>query len=233
MRRKLGLIGGVSPESTVEYYQYIVHNYQKRYGDLHFPEIIIYSMRFQELVDLGNADHWDRIIDEIVRAGKSLEAAGAEGLMLTANTLHYVVEEFKAGVNVPVISIVDVTGEEIEKAGLKKVSLVGTKFTMNFPFYRDILAKRDIEVIVPADADRKIVSDIIFDELVKGIFKEESRNANLSVLGNLEEMGAEGHILGCSEIPLLVKPEDTDLPQFNTTEIHAEAGLQFAMGDEA
>lgn len=232
MRRKIGLVGGVSPESTVEYYQYIVRKYHERYGDLHFPEVIIYSVRFKQLCEWSDSGHWKKTAAELVRVGNCLEAAGAEGLMLTANTLHYVIGEFTAGVNVPVISILDVVADAIEESGISKVGLLGTKYTMELPFYRDALARRNIEVLVPDSSERQVVSDIIYGELIKGIIREESKQTYLAALSNLAKMGAEGLILGCTEIPLLIKPADTDLPQFNTTELHAEAALQFAVGDE-
>ena len=151
--------------------------------------------------------------------------------MLTANTMHNVVEEFAAGVSVPVISILDVVSDAVKAAGIETVGLLGTHYTMELPFYRDALGRRGIEVLTPEAEERQTVSDIIYEELIKGIIRAESKMVYLSAIESLRKRGAAGVILGCTEIPLLVSPDDTDLPQFNSTELHAEAALRFAMGE--
>ena len=229
MKKKIGLIGGTSPESTIEYYKYLIQRHISEYNDFSFPEIIIYSVEFQKFVDLGKQDRWDLIADELIQAGKSLEAAGAECLLLTANTMHNVVEEFRAGVNVPVISILDEVAEEVKKNGISKVALLGTIYTMEKPFYKEALAKRGIETLIPEGDNLARVNDIIYDELVKSIITDKSRQFYLDVIKELADRGAEGVILGCTEIPLLIKPEDTSIPQFNSTHIHAEAAYKFAV----
>jgi len=230
MHRTIGLIGGVSPESTVEYYSYIMHNYVERFGDLYIPEVIIYSVKFQKLCDWSDSGHWDKTAEELIRVGKKLELAGAECLLITANTLHHVVEEVTDGVTAPVISILDVVTDAVSQAGTTKVGLLGTLYTMELPFYRNALHKRGIEVITPDEAERRMISDIIYDELIKGVIREESKQVYLDVLSVFEKRGVEGVILGCTEIPLLINESDSELRQFNTTDLHAEAALQFALG---
>jgi aspartate racemase len=229
MRRKIGLIGGVSPESTLEYYEYIMRKYYQMHENLYLPEVIIYSVRFQQLCDLTDSGRWDKTAEELVNVGNRLVAAGAEGLLICANTLHLVIEEFRAGVKVPVISMLDVVGNHIEGLGFKKVGLLGTMYTMTQPFYREALAGRGIEAIIPEGKER--ISEIIYDELAKGRILDDSREFYLAEMDKLMSRGAEGIILGCTEIPLLVKPEHTDLPLINTTELHADAALKFALGE--
>ena len=231
MRRKIGLVGGVSPESTVEYYKYIMRTYVERSGDLDLPEVIIYSVRFKRLWDWSTSGRWDLMAEELIRVGRKLEAAGAECLLLTANTLHKVIEDFAAGVDAPVISILDVVAEAIKARGFTTVGLLGTLYTMELPFYREALSKRGIAVITPEAAERQAISDIIYNELTRGILLEESRRTYLTVVDSLAARGAQGVILGCTEIPLLLSQADTELPLFNTTELHAEAALQFALGE--
>jgi len=230
MRRSIGLVGGVSPESTVEYYRYITRTYVERFGDLYLPEVIIYSVRFQQLCDWSDSGRWDRTAEELIRVGKKLELAGAECLLLTANTLHRVVEDFADGVTVPVISILDVVAEAVKHARMKTIGLLGTLYTMELPFYREALQKRGIDVITPEKENRQVISDIIYKELIKGILREESKQVYLDAMRSFEKRGAEGVILGCTEIPLLIDESDSALPQFNSTELHAEAALQFALG---
>lgn len=231
MRKTIGLVGGISPESTVEYYRYIMHNYVERYEDLYLPEVIIYSVRFRQFCDWSDTGRWDLAAEGFISIGKKLEAAGADCLLLTANTMHNIVEEFAAGVSVPVISILDVVADAVQRSGISTVGLLGTRYTMELPFYRNALVKRGIDVLTPQPQERKQISDIIYNELVKGTIREESRSIYLSAMESLEKRGARGIILGCTEIPLLVGPSDSDLVMFNSTELHAEAALLFALGN--
>lgn len=229
MHKRIGILGGLSPESTVEYYEYITHTYTERFGDYGYPEIIIYSVRFQNYVDWCNQERWDLVAGGLSQAAQKLEAARAELIIIAANTMHLVLEQVHASVQVPVLSLLDAVGEAIVACGMTTVGLLGTKFTMEKPLYHDTLAKRGIVVLVPEADDREYVNRVIYNELVAGQVRDESRAGFVAIIKELAARGAEGVILGCTEIPLLVGQEDVDLPLFNTTTLHAEAALNYAL----
>jgi aspartate racemase len=228
MHKRIGILGGMSPESTVAYYEYITRTYTERYGDYGYPEIIIYSVSFQPYVDWPNQDRWDLVAQGLVQAAQKLEAAGADLILIATNTMHLVFDQVQASVQTPVLSLLDAVAEAILARGLETVGLLGTRFTMEKAFYQDALARRGITVLVPDAADREYVNAVIYDELVAGQIRDESRAGFAAIVQRLAERGAEGVILGCTEIPLLIGEADVGLPLFDTTAIHAEAALQYA-----
>ena len=229
MHKRIGILGGMSPESTIEYYQYITRTYTERYGDYAYPEVLLYSVSFQSYVDWPEQDRWDLVAQGLGQAGRSLEAAGADFLVIATNTMHLVVDQVRASVGIPVLSLLDVVGEAILSKGMGTVGLLGTRFTMERGFYQDALTGRGIRVLVPDDAERAYVNRVIYHELVAGQILDESRAGYVDIIAGLARRGAEGVILGCTEIPLLVREGDVDLPLFDTTVLHAEAALEYAL----
>ncbi len=229
MHKKIGILGGMSPESTVEYYQHITRAYTERFGDYGYPEIIIYSVSFQPYVDWPNQDRWDLVTQGLSEAALKLEAAGADFIVIATNTMHLVFDQVQASVTVPMLSLLDAVGDAVLARGIETVGLLGTKFTMEKAFYQDALARKGITVLVPDAQDRAYVNAVIYDELVAGQIRDESRAGYVAIIRKLAERGAEGVILGCTEIPLLVSEEDAGMPLFDTTVIHAEAALNYAL----
>jgi len=236
MHKKIGILGGLSPESTTEYYEYITRTYTARFGDYGYPEIIIYSVSFQSYVDWPKENRWDLVAQGLSEAAQKLEAAGADFIIIATNTMHLVFDQVQASVSVPMLSLLDAVGDAILglRSGdlaqqLKTMGLLGTKFTMEKTFYQDALAQKGITVLVPDADDRQYVNAVIYDELVAGQIRDESRAGFVAIIEKLAERGAEGVILGCTEIPLLVNEEDAGMPLFDTTAIHAEAALNYAL----
>jgi aspartate racemase len=229
MHKRIGILGGLSPESTVEYYEYITRTYTERFGDYGYPEVVIYSVRFQRYVDWCNEESWEDVAKGLGDAARRLVAAGADCIIIAANTMHLVLDQVRASVEVPVLSLLDAVADDILAREIETVGLLGTRFTMEKPFYRHALAERGISVMVPDQADRECVNRVIYTELVAGQIRDESRHAYLDIIDKLVSKGAEGVVLGCTEIPLLIREEDVDVPLFNTTELHAEAALQYAL----
>ena len=230
MHKRIGILGGMSPASTVEYYQYLTRSYTARYSDYGYPEILIYSVSFQSYVDWPLDERWDLVARGLSGAAHKLELAGADFIIIATNTMHLVFDQVQARVSVPMLSLLDAIGDAVLARGLERVGLLGTRFAMEQGFYQDALAARGIEVLVPDAVDREVVNRVIYEELVAGRIREESRAEYLSIIGRLAERGAEGIVLGCTEIPLLVAQSDVALPLFDSTVIHAEAALQFAIG---
>jgi aspartate racemase len=229
MHKRIGILGGMSPESTVEYYRYITRAYTERFGDYGYPEIIIYSVSFQPYVDWPGQDRWDLVARGLSEAAQSLEAAGADFIVIATNTMHLVFDQVQASVSVPMLSLLDAVGDAILARGIKTVGLLGTKFAMEKGFYQDALAQRGITILVPDEKGREYVNTVIYDELVAGQIRNESRAGFVTIINELAERGAEGVILGCTEIPLLVSEQDAGMPLFDTTVIHAEAALNYAL----
>lgn len=219
----------MSPESTTKYYEYITRTYTERFGDYGYPEIIIYSVSFQHYVDWPNADRWDLVAQGLSEAAKRLEAAGANFIIIATNTMHLVFDQVQASVNVPMLSLLDAVCEAILARNMKKVGLLGTRFTMEKTFYQDALIRKGITMLVPDTDDREYVNNVIYDELVVCQIRDESRARFLAIISKLAACGAEGIILGCTEIPLLVSEADARIPLFDTTAIHAEAALNYAL----
>ena len=229
MHKRIGILGGMSPESTVAYYEHITRTYTERFGDYGYPEVLIYSVSFQPYVDWPNQDRWELVADGLSQAAQKLVAAGADVILIATNTMHLVFDEVQARVEVPMLSLLDATAEAIQGRGLNTVGLLGTRFTMEKSFYQDALARNGISILVPDADDRAYVNGVIYDELVAGQIRDESRAGYLAIIGKLVEQGAQGIVLGCTEIPLLVDEASAGVPLFDTTQIHAEAALNYAI----
>ncbi len=227
--KTIGLIGGLSWESTSVYYSYINRYVQDRLGGLHSAKCLIYSFDFEDIAALQRQGEWEKATEKMIKAAKCLEHGGAELLVICTNTMHLMADDIQDACTIPVIHIVDAVGKEINKQNVTKVGLLGTKFTMEQPFYRNLLEQQGIEVIIPNEAEREAIHTIIFDELCKGDFKASSKNVYVNVINQLVEEGAEGIILGCTEIPLLINQQDTAVPLFDTTHIHAKTVVDVAL----
>jgi aspartate racemase len=232
--KTLGLIGGMSWESTVPYYRIVNETVRERLGGLHSARIVLYSVNFHDIERLQRAGAWDEAGRMLAGAARSLEAAGAEGLALCTNTMHEVAPAIEAAVTIPLLHIADPTAAAIRRAGLTTVGLLGTRFTMERDFYRGRLtARHGLTVIIPDAADREIVHRVIYDELCRGDIRAESRAHYREIMRRLIEAGAEGIILGCTEIALLVGSDDAPVPLFDTTRLHARHAAEWALGDAA
>jgi aspartate racemase len=229
MHKRIGILGGTAPESTVDYYRYLTRSYVQRFGDHGYPEIIIYSVSFQQYEDWMMAGQWDALAQGLIEAAHRLEAAGAELIMIATNTMHLVFDQVQAQVHVPMVSLLDAVGQAIQERGFRTVGLLGTRMTMEEPFYRQAMAAQGIHVLVPDKEDRLFVNRAIFEELVVGLLRPETRDRYVGIISGLAARGAEGVVLGCTEIPMLVTDQDTDVPLFDTTTIHAEAVLRAAL----
>ena len=232
MYRRIGILGGLSPESTVVYYEHITRTYTARYGDYGYPEILIYSVNFQQYVDWQHQGRWAEAARGMAGALDCLRRAGADFGIIATNTMHMVFDEVQAAAGMPLLSIVDATAESIRAAGLTVVGLLGTMFTMRERFFREGLGRSGIEVLVPPPNDQVRLNEIIYQELCRGDVRGESRQATLEMIDGLRERGAQGIVLGCTEIPLLVRPQDCSLPLFNTTILHAEKALDYAVANQ-
>lgn len=220
--KTIGLIGGMSWESTMSYYRLINEGIKEQLGGLHSAKLVLVSVDFAEIEALQHQGKWKETGNILSKAAQSLEKAGADFILICTNTMHLVAPKIQAVVSIPLLHIADATAEDIKKAGIKKIGLLGTAFTMEEDFYKGRLEKEyELEVVTPNQADRKIIHQIIYDELCLGKTEDASRNEYLRIIDELTEQGAEGVILGCTEIALLVKPEDTQVKLFDTTEIHA------------
>ncbi len=228
--KTLGLIGGMSWESTVPYYRIINRTVNEHLGGLHSAEILLYSVDFQRIEELQMAGRWTEAAEILTSVAQRLESAGAGLLVLCTNTMHKVADEIESGISIPFLHIADATGEAIRYRGQSIVGLLGTRFTMEETFYRHRLEERfGLHVVVPEESDRNLVHRVIYDELCQGKILEESRKEYRKILHRLAASGAEGIILGCTEISLLVRPEDSPVPLFDTTEIHARRAAELAL----
>jgi aspartate racemase len=232
--KTLGLIGGMSWESTIPYYRIINETIRERLGGLHSARLILYSVDFHDIERLQRAGAWDEAGRTLADAARSLEAAGAEGLALCTNTMHKVAAAIEAAVTIPLLHIADPTAAAVKRAGLRAVGLLGTRFTMERDFYRGRLMERHgLTAIVPDAADREIVHRVIYDELCRGDIRAESRARYREIMRRLVDAGAEGIILGCTEIASLVGSADAPVPLFDTTALHARHAAEWALGDAA
>ena len=229
MRRKIGIIGGLSPESTVSYYLYITRKYVELFSDYSYPEIIIYSVNLEKYHQWREENRWDQIAIDLVYAADKLKHAGADFGLIATNTMHKVFREVQAKTELPLLHILTPAIEAIKNAGIKKVGLLGTRFTMSEDFYRNELISNRIIPITPTDEQQKIIHQVIELELVRGVLREDSKLKYLKVMKYLIDKGAEGIILGCTEIPLLIKQSDCAFPVFDTAVLHADAALRFAL----
>ncbi len=227
--RRIGLIGGMSWESSAEYYRLLNETVRERLGGLHSAECLLYSVDFAEVEAMQVEGRWDDAAARLVEAARALEAGGAELLVLCTNTMHKVAGAVEAAVSVPLLHLADTTAAAVREEGLRTVGLLGTAFTMEQDFYRDRLAGHGLTVLVPGAADRTLVHRVIYDELCLGVVREASRTAYREVIGRLVEAGAEGVVLGCTEIELLVGQEDSPVPVFPTTRLHVLAAVDAAL----
>ncbi len=228
--KKLGLVGGISWVSTIDYYRYINEGINERLGGLNFAECIIYSLNFDDFQRNNTANNWEATFKLILNACENLKRSGAEAIVLCANTAHAVAEKVEQKIKLPLIHIATATANEINKQGIKKVGLLGTKFTMEMDFYKSKLNEHHIESIVPASQEiRDYLQQTIKEELGRGVIKEETKKAYISITDQLIKEGAEGIILGCTEIPMLITQQDVSVPVFDTTKIHSQAAVEFAL----
>ncbi len=229
MHKRIGILGGMTAESTVLYYQHIFKSYEEQHGDLGYPEMIIYDVSFQRFADWMSVEDWDSIEEALLDGLKRLDAAGADFAVIATNTMHILYEKLQSSSPIPLISIVDATAEAINEEGLTVVGLLGTRFTMEKPFYVDGLKRHGIEALVPDKDEREYINRVVFQELAKGLLLQESRDRYLEIIDRLVERGAQGIVLGCTEIPLLVRPEHTKVKLFDTAIIHADKALRYAV----
>lgn len=228
--KTIGLLGGMSWESSLEYYRIINQAVKRRLGGLHSAQCLLYSYDFAEIDALQHADAWRKLSMKMIDGVQQLKAGGADFLVICTNTMHRMADEIEAGTRMPLLHIADAAADAIKARGLAVVGLLGTQFTMNGNFYRKRLEERHgIKVMIPEAPDREVVHRVIYDELVLGEIRAESRKVYLRVINSLKAEGAQGVILGCTEIPLLVKQSDVDLPVFDTTTLHAEAAVDWAL----
>ncbi|MFM2325858.1 MAG: hypothetical protein RIR31_60 [Bacteroidota bacterium] len=227
--KTIGLIGGLTWYSTLEYYRLLNELMNKRLGGNHAAKIILYSVDFEEIKILTEQQNWKGIAAIICSAAKSIELAGADCIMIGANTMHKIADEVQAAVKIPVIHIGVETAAIVQAASVKKVALLGTKYTMQLDFYTAKLAANNIETIIPNETDIEFINNSIYNEFSKGIFLPETKQQYLRIIDLLIKQGAEGVILGCTEIPILIKQEDCAVPVFDTGLIHSIAAVDFAL----
>lgn len=227
--KTIGLIGGMSWESTIPYYKIINEEVKHRLGGLHSAKIVLYSVEFDEIEQCQSSGDWEKSGNILGKAAQGLEAAGADFLLICTNTMHKVAPQVASMVHIPIVHIADATADELEKSHIRRVGLLGTKYTMTQDFYKQILIDRGIEVVIPDGPDIEIVNDVIFHELCLGELKDESRRQFQRIIDSLKGKGAEGVILGCTEIGMLIQQSDSSLPVFDTTLIHAKRAAELAL----
>ncbi|ANQ21856.1 aspartate racemase [Vibrio natriegens] len=230
--KTVGMLGGMSWESTASYYKALNEGVRSRLGGLHSPKICLYSVDFDEIEKLQHQGKWSETALILAEAAKSVERGGADFLMICTNTMHKVVPEIESQISIPILHIADATAESLVQDGVTKVGLLGTRFTMEQDFYKGRISEKfGIDVVVPTADEQTVVHDIIYQELCLGEIKSESRDRYLKIIANLHAQGAQAVILGCTEIALLVKQSDTTVPLYDTTEIHAAHGVEWALGN--
>jgi len=228
--KTIGLIGGMSWESSAIYYQLINQHTKEKLGGNHSAKSLMFSVDFNEIEKLQHTGQWEKLTAVMIDAASKLEKAGADFVVICTNTMHKMAPDIEAHLSIPLLHIADATAKAIHQQGLKKIALLGTNFTMSEDFYKGRLKeKHQLEVLTPNEADRMTVHNIIYNELVYGNFREESRQKYKTIIQKLQQAGAEGVILGCTEIPLLIKQKDSPIPVFDTTAIHALEAVNFAL----
>lgn len=227
--KTIGLIGGMSWESTVTYYKIINETVKKKLGGLHSAKCILYSVDFQEIEECQANGNWEKSGEILGEAACNLEKAGADFIVICTNTMHKVVNQIKEKISIPILHIAEMTAEKILEKGLKNIALLGTKYTMEQDFYKSKLIEKGINVIIPDKNDIEIINEVIYDELCLGTINSDSKKKFLEIVDKLRNKGAEGIILGCTEIGLLIKNEDTDVPLFDTAIIHAEQAAIYSI----
>ena len=227
--KKIGLIGGMSWESTTLYYQHINREVARRQGGLHSAPLQLISLNFQEIADLQKEGDWERMTEILQTAARQLAHSGAEALLICTNTMHRIAPQVQAATALPLLHIADATANAVLAAGMHKVGLLGTRFTMEQAFMRDRLAVRGIECVVPDEPGRAEVHRVIFEELCKGVVMERSRQNLIALVRQLAAQGAQGVILGCTELTMILQPDDGGLTSFDTTALHAMAAVDFCL----
>ncbi len=230
MQKTIGFIGGLTWHSTLDYYRLLNQLTNNKLGGAASAKILMYSVNFEEIKTLTYANNWDGIATIMIGIANRLETAGADCILLGANTMHHIADRVSDGINIPLIHIAEVTADAIKLKGLQTVALLGTKYTMQLPFYINKLAVKNIKTIVPVQADIDFINDTIYNEMGKGIFLPATKEKYLEIIEKLRVQGAEGLILGCTELPILIKQSDCSIPVFDTALIHATAAVEFALG---
>ena len=228
--KTVGLLGGMSWESTLTYYKVINETVNAKLGGLHSAKVLLHSVDFDEIERCQSAGQWDRIASILTAAAGQLEAGGADFIVLCSNTAHRVAPEIRESVRIPLLHIAEVTARRLKEAGITTAGLLGTRYTMTQPFYRDVLARAGIQVLLPGAAETETVDKIIFDELCSGLVLPASKQAVLRSIGHLRSCGAQCVVLGCTELGLLVGPDDVDIPVFDTALIHAGEAALLSLG---
>lgn len=224
--KKIGLVGGISWVSTIDYYRYINEGINKKLGGLNFAECIVYSLNFGDI----QTKTWANSFDLLHNACLSLKHGGAEAIVLCANTAHLEAEKLQDEIKLPIIHIVSATANEVNKQGLKKVGLLGTKFTMEMDFYKKGFREKGIQTLIPEKQEKRdFIQQTLKEELGRGVIKDKTRNEYLSIINELIDNGAEGIVLACTELPMIIKQKDVSVPVFDTTKIHSQAAVDFAL----
>lgn len=229
--KTIGLIGGMSWESTVTYYQIINEVVKEKLGGLHSAKIILYSVDFHEIEECQANGEWNKSADILSAAALNLEKAGADFIVICTNTMHKIVPQMQSKISIPILHIAEATASELKKHQVSKVALLGTKYTMKQEFYKEKLIAAGIDVLIPNDKDVEFVNHVIYDELCLGVISQESKERYLQIIEQMKDKGAQGVILGCTEIGLLIKQKDTKLPVFDTTQIHGRTAALNAIAE--
>jgi len=230
--KTIGLIGGMSWESSSEYYKIINETVKERLGGLNSAKCIMYSVDFEEIASLQHQGEWEELTRLMIRFAQQLERAGADFIVICTNTMHKMAREIQDNINIPLLHIADATAERIKEQGLRKPGLLGTKFTMEEDFYKKRLKEKyNLDVMIPSNTDREIIDSVIYNELCLGILKQSSKEKFKDIIRRLVSNGADGLILGCTEIPLLISQKDVEVPLFDTTAIHSKAAVEFALDE--
>ena len=228
--KTIGLIGGMSWESSLEYYRIINELVKEKLGGLHSAKSLMYSLDFDEIEKLQHQGKWDKLTSVMIKAAQNLEKGGADFVLICTNTMHKMADDVQDNINIPLLHLVDTTADKIKQNRLKKVGLLGTNFTMEEDFYKGrLMNKYGLDVIIPNEKDRKIIHQVIYQELCLGNIKKSSKDRYIEIINKLIESGAEAVILGCTEIPLLIRQEDVKVPLYDTTAIHAEAAVEYSL----
>ncbi len=227
--KTIGIVGGISWLSTIEYYKFVNQLVNDRLGGVNAARVIIYSVNFADIKKLTEADDWDGLAKMVSDAAKELEKAGADCLLVGANTMHKIADRVQAAVNIPLIHVAVVTADAIKKKNLHTVALLGTKYVMQQDFYRDKLSEQGINILIPEQEEIDYINNAIYTEFGKGVFLPETKKRFLQIIDALISKGAEGVIFGCTEIPILIQAEECPIPVFDTTFIHSLAAVDFVM----
>ena len=228
--KTIGLIGGMSWESSLEYYRIINELVKEKLGGLHSAKSLMYSLDFDEIEKLQHQGKWDKLTSLMIKAAQDLEKGGADFVLICTNTMHKMADDVQDNINIPLLHLVDTTADKIKQNRLKKVGLLGTNFTMEEDFYKGrLMNKYGLDVIIPNENDRQIIHQVIYQELCLGNIKKSSKDRYIEIINKLIESGAEAVILGCTEIPLLIRQEDVKVPLYDTTAIHAEAAVEYSL----